>query len=189
MKFLNLKNLFVAFMMILVVAACNPAKKEESTEIAKEANDENFETRKDEKDADFIVDVIAGNYAELKLAELAKNKSTKQEVKDIARMLETDHTKIITELKGYANKKGISIPLEETEDAKKDIDDLDQKIGKDFDDKWCAMLIAKHEKSINKFEERWNKTEDTDLKDWINSTLPTLKSHLEMLQSNKEKVK
>ncbi len=174
----------------LIFSACQPnTKQEDSSETAKAQNDEIFEDRDDEKDAEFIVNAVAANLAEINLAQLAQNKSTDMEVKKMATMLETDHTKVLHSLTGYANSKGISVPTTETDEAMKDKNDLAQMSGKDFDIKWCEQLQENHKKSIRKFESRMNKTEDVALKDLLSSTLPGLKSHLEMLQQHEERMK
>lgn len=190
MKSTHIITMLAVVFITAAITSCNPSKKEEnSVKVAKEANDENLESRKDEKDADFIVEAVAGNYAEIKMAQMALTSATHSEVKNIARTLETAHTKLLTELKGYANKNGISIPLEESEEAKNNMKDLTEKDAKDFDKKWCSLMVNKHEKTISSFEDRWNKTEDPELKDWINKTLPGLKSHLDMLKEHEEKMK
>lgn len=174
-------NAICGLAFLMLIASCG-TKKEDSTEIAEEQNEERFEDRDIEKDADFVVNTVASNYAEIKLAQLAKDKATDAKVKDMADMLEKDHTRILNELKAYANKKGISVPLEESTEAQKDYEQLAEKTGGDFDEKWCETLEDKHEKSINKFEARLDKTEDPELKDWITATLPGLRTHLEMLK-------
>ena len=190
MKLTHITTMVAALFITAAITSCTPSKKDEnSVEVAKEANDENLETRKDEKDADFIVDAVAGNYADIKMAQMALTNSTSAEVKDIARTLEADHTKVLNELKGYAGKNGFAIPMEESEEAKNNMKDLSKKDAKDFDKKWCSLLVNKHEKTISNYEDRWNKTEDAELKDWINKTLPGLKSHLEMLKGHEEKIK
>ncbi len=174
----------------LIFSACQPTKKQEdSSEIAKDQNEEIFEDGDDEKDAEFIVNAVAANLAEINLAQLAQNKSTDMEVKQLATMLETDHTKVLHSLTGYANSKGISVPTTENNEAMKDKDNLVQMSGKEFDMKWCAQLQKNHKKSIRKFESRMSKTEDVALKDLLSSTLPGLKSHLEMLQQHEERMK
>ncbi len=66
----------------LVFSACQPTKKQEdSSEVAKDQNDEIFDDRDDEKDADFIVNAVAANLAEINLAQLAQSKSTDVDVK------------------------------------------------------------------------------------------------------------
>lgn len=184
----NLTSIAVV-LLIACISACQPAnKQEDSAEVAKEANDSTFEDRDDEKDADFVVNTVAANYAEIKLAQLALNKSSDAGVKELATKLEAGHTKILNELKEYANKRGIAVPMEETDEATKDITDLSEKDAKDFDEKWCEVLEDKHEKTINKFESRIDKTEDVELKNWISATLPDLKGHLEMIKQHEEMV-
>lgn len=178
-----------AVLLFAFISACQPSnKQEDSAEVAEEANDSTFSDRDDEKDADFVVNAIAGNYAEIKLAQLALNKSSDAKVKELATKIEADHTKILNELKEYANKRGITVPMEETNDANDDITDLSKKDAKDFDEKWCEALEDKHQKTINSFESRVDKTEDVELKNWIASTLPDLKSHLEMIKQHEEMV-
>lgn len=184
----NLTTIAAALLMACFFA-CQPAKKEDdSAEVAKEANDSTFTDRDDEKDADFVVNTVAANYAEIKLAQLALNKSDDAKVKELATKLEADHTKILNELKQYANKRGIAVPMEETDDATKDINKLSEKDAKDFDEEWCEVLEDKHQKTINKFESRIDKTEDVELKNWMSATLPDLKSHLELIKQHEEAV-
>lgn len=176
------------FCLFMIMSACSPSKKDESVSEAKEHNARNFDDRTDEREADFIVEAVAGNFEELKLAQLAQQKSTHSDVIEIAKMLEEEHELFLTELKGLANKKGIAIPLEETEAAKKDRSALADKSEDDFNKKWCNMLIEKHEKNIDKFESAWKKADDVDLRDWINKTLPALKEHHEHLRQCESKL-
>lgn len=189
MKSITLFKSLTTILILFFAVACGSKKQEDSAEIAKEANDEAIEDRDEEKDADFIVNTIASNYCEVKLAQLALTRSNDPGVKKLAKGLEADHSKIITELKGYAAKNGISVPLEETESDKKDINDLaSESDANKFDEKWCTMLKNKHEKTINKFESRLNKTEDLELKNWINETLPTINGHLDMLNQHEDRL-
>lgn len=190
MKSITAFGTLAAVSLLIFVSACEPNKQKESVEIAKDVNDSVLDDRDEEKDADFIVNVVATNYEEVRLAKLALDRSKDDGVKKIATMLETDHAKIITELKGYATKNGITVPLEETDDAKEEYNDLaSEKEINDFDEKWCDKLADNHEATIDYFEKRLNKTEDVELKNWITSTLPGLKSHLDMLRTNEARLK
>ncbi|MEO8471173.1 MAG: DUF4142 domain-containing protein [Chryseolinea sp.] len=168
--------------------ACQPGKKdmnkESSVEIAKEANDSIFTDRKEEKDADFIVNAIAANYAEIKMAQLARNKSVDDRVKEIASKIETDHTKVSNELKAYADLKGIPVPLEESLGDSKELSDLDKQGVDKFDNDWYKAMESRHRKSISKFEARMKRTEDPDLRALISSTLPAFNSHLKMFEDH-----
>lgn len=191
MKISTISNTISALVLIVCVTACGPKKmqEEDSAEVAKEANDSTLTDRDEEKDADFVVNTVASNYAEIKLAQLARNKSADTKVKELATKIEEDHTKILNELKSYADKHGIVVPMEETEDATTEMNNLAEKDAGDFDEKWCEMLEDNHQETINKFESRIDKTEDVELKNWISSTLPALKGHQEMLKQHEESMK
>ena len=173
---------------VIFFSACQ-SKKEDSSEVAKDANDTAIDDRDEKKDADFIVNAVAGNFAELKLAQLAMRKSSSTSVKSMAAMLEKDHTKVLSELQGYASKRSIVVPSQETSEATRDFEDLEKKDGNEFDKQWCSMLKDKHANSIDLFETRMNKTEDVELKNWISATLPALKHHFTMLEDHKTSMK
>src|SRR5688572_32865083 len=99
MKSITLFKSLTAILILLLAVACGTKKQEDSTEIAKEANDEAIDDRDEEKDADFVVNTIAGNYCEVKLAQLALTRSKDPGVRKMAQGLEADHSKIITDLK------------------------------------------------------------------------------------------
>lgn len=86
----------------VILTSCQPTKEDDSSEIAKEHNEAVLTDRADEKDADFIVNAVAANLSEINLAQLALSKSDNNELKEIAGMLEEDHTKVLNSLKGYA---------------------------------------------------------------------------------------
>lgn len=191
MKSVNKLSAISAAALIAFFTACQPVAKnrDDSAELAKDLNDATLDTRDEEKDADFIVNIIASNHEEIKLAQLALNKSADAEVREIATMLVADHTKIMTELEAYATKNSISFPVEETDEAKKDISKLAEKEVTAFDKEWCGMLKDNHEKTIGRLERRLKRTEDAELKNWITSTLPGLNNHLEVLKKHEDKVK
>ncbi len=179
--------------------ACNEAKREndsdaaydnkDSKEQAEEANDEKFEDNDMENDADFVANTVANNYGEIKFAQLATQNSSNPEVKKMAAMLVTDHTKTLNELKALASSKAITVPVEEDDEARRKTERFSDEAGKDFDKKWCKEMIDRHEESINKFEKRIDKTEDAELKAWLNKTLPTLKSHRDQLEAMHDRMK
>src|SRR5688572_12886964 len=128
-KILTLASLFAIY-------SCNEARREQdqdTNEVAEESNDEKFEDNDMEKDADFVAEAVASNYAEIKLAQLAQERSSNPEVKAVAKLLETEHTKTLNELKTLAQTKAITVPMAEEDEAKNDMQRLRDESGEDFD--------------------------------------------------------
>ncbi len=187
---IHIAKLLVAGTCVMCISAliigCNP--RDNSERIAKKANDKNFETKASEKEADFVVETIVDNFANVRLAQLAKDRSTNKSVKEVAAMIEQDHETLIKELKGFANMRGISIPLEENPNARKKLHELTDADIRSFDEKWCRELTDRHEKTIQKLEKMWKDTSDEELQKWINSALPGLRNNLVKLNSCHEKL-
>lgn len=156
---------------------------------AEDKNDSAMATKAAEKDAQFVVDVVTSNYGELKLAQLAQKKSSNKEIKNVAKMLETDHSAVLNDLKTLASNKGIIIPTEESGQAKDKLKDLSDDKASEFDKEWCETLMDNHKNSISKFENAANDLSDPDLKNFANTVLPKLRMHHDQLMECHKKLK
>jgi putative membrane protein len=201
-----MRKLFVkipfVMLMVLGIACQNERSKEqaeadEQTEeraektqdIAEDANDDKFD-KEVKNDADFVAEQVAASYAEVKLAKLASERSSVPEIKKVAQMLEADHSKSLKELQTLASAKSITVPIDADKDAIKTVEDLrDEKDANDFNEEWCKEMVDHHEKTIDTFEDKLEKTEDPELKTWISQTLPGLRSHLDQLKACHDKLK
>jgi putative membrane protein len=173
----------------LAVGCQDETKPEESKEVAEDKNDAKFKTDSSENKAEFVVEAASGNYAEIKLAQLAEQKSTDKEIKDLAKMLQADHTAALDELKILATSKAISIPTEESDKAKEQLKDLGDDKPADFDKAWVKALMDKHEKTINTYEKELGESKDEDIKAWINKVLPKIRTHHDKLMAINSRVK
>ena len=142
-----------------------------------------------EKDAQFLNDVAASNMAEIKMSQLAQTKGNSQDVKDLGKMLETDHSAVLGEVRSFASNRSANLPAEEKPEAKDMHNTLNAKSGKEFDKDWCGHMIDMHQKSIAKFESAQNDLADADLKTWVSNTLPKLRTHLDRLRECDKKLK
>jgi putative membrane protein len=185
----------LAIAALLAFNSCNESGRgndsnlnEERNKAAAESNTEKF-AGKTQKDADFVYEVIASNYGEIKLSELANQRSRNAQVKQIAEELQSDHTASLNELKTMAQAKAISVPVEEPDASKRKMENIAEESGEDFDKEWCKEMMNMHDHNIDKFEKRLKDTEDPLLKAFINKTLPVLKKHHESLKACNEKLK
>jgi putative membrane protein len=195
----KLKHILLAASVFAMAAACNDTANDKADGTVGSSDTSTSGTATDtsnrtgtalaEKDAQFLMDVAASNMAEIKMAQLAQNKGNSQDVKDIAKMLETDHSAVLSEVRSFSSNRSVTLPAEEKADAKDHYNTLNGKTGKEFDKDWCEHMIDGHKKSIAKFESAQTDLNDADLKTWVSNTLPKLRTHLDKLNECNKKLK
>ena len=156
---------------------------------AENSNDSALSSKQAEKNAQFVVDVVGSNYGEVKLAKLAQQKASNSELKDVAKMLEADHNAVLNDLKHLASTKGITVPTEESGDAKDKLKELTDEKTSEFDKEWCETLMDTHKASITKFENAANDLSDPDIRNFVNAVLPKLRIHHDKLMECHKKLK
>lgn len=136
----------------------------------------------DRSDRQFVTKAATGGLLEVKLGELAQQKASASDVKQFGQKMVDDHGKANDELKQLAQQKRIEVPSELTGEAKEHYDKFAKLSGNDFDQKYVAMMVRDHKEDIADFEKEAKNGNDPDAKAWAAKTLPTLKSHREMIQ-------
>lgn len=172
-------------------AGCNNAeqKQPESKEVAEDKNDAKFNSDSSEHNAQFVVDAANGNLAEIRMAELAQQKSSNKDIKEIAKMLQDDHTAALNDLKILASNKSISIPADVTDDTRQKLQKLTDEKPAAFDKEWTDRLMEKHEKTISDYEAALGTVTDQDIKNWINTVLPKIRTHHDKLMALNSRLK
>jgi putative membrane protein len=66
---------------------------------------------------------------------------------------------------------------------------LSKKAPGDFDKSYIEDMVKYHEKDIKLFEDASKNLKDTELKAFVDKTLPTLRNHLDHAKSVKDKLK
>jgi len=129
-------------------------------------------------DAGFVAEAMKGNNSEVAMGEMAQQMGQSQTVKDFGKMLATDHAAANDQLKALATKAGLPLTDDLTDEAKAGSAKLKALSGDAFDKEFKAMAVANHEKDIAKYEAQ-AKSPARDTAAYANTTLPTLKKHLE----------
>ncbi len=193
------KLLFSALLAsaFLTFQSCSD-KPKDSTEVAEESNEAKVdsgmtsvggESEGDKTDAtDFAMKAAEGSMFEIEAGKLAQQKGTNPMVKEMAAMIVADHTKASDELMALAKTKNITLPTALSQDKMDKIKDLNEKSGKDFDEKFIDMMEDDHEKDVKMFRKASEDLEDSELKTWAGATLPTLEKHLSMVKDGDEKM-
>ena len=134
-------------------------------------------------DSSFVLNAGTQNEDEMKLLQAGIDKGTSAELKAHAKMMLADHKKLGTEVKAYAAKKKYSTFSSSDSKASDEMSDLNKnKAGKEWDKAWTDKLVDGHEKTISLFEKNQGNVKDSTLSGMITKALPTLHSHLTMVQ-------
>jgi len=143
----------------------------------------------DKSTSEFMTKVADVGMTEVKLGRIAQDKGMNPRIKDFGAMMVKDHTAASDELKDLASRKNVTLPESVSNDHQKKIDDLDKKSGKDFDRAYINAMVEGHQSAVNDFEKASKNTKDSDVKAWVDKTLPTLKMHLDSARAIKKGMK
>jgi putative membrane protein len=132
-------------------------------------------------DRSFATKAAAAGTAEIADAQIALKNSSRQDVKDFAQRMVTDHTKANDQLKSIASSEGITLPSGESAADQKKTDALQKLNGAAFDRKYIQGQRTAHKQAVALFTKESKSGKDSQLKSFANQTLPTLEDHLKMI--------
>src|SRR5579872_6417127 len=133
-------------------------------------------------DQDFAVNTANANMTEIQAGQMAEQKGGDKSVKDYGKMMVRDHTEAGEKLKAIADSKNITLPAAINSDMQKSLDDLQAKSGKDVDKSYIKRRVSDHKKVISAFEDESKNGSDADIRGFADSTLHTLRHHLDEAQ-------
>lgn len=175
-----------AICLMTIGVSCNDPK--DSKEVAEDINKENFD-RKEAKDADRLVEAYSSNLLEIELGKQATIRATTSEVKKLGEMLVDAHSKMNSDIKTLAEKKGVVLATDLTDDQKKDVEKMNEKKGMDYDKTFVDKMKSKHENAIDFYEKASNKCEDTEIKVWAAMNVAEVRTHLDMVLMTQDAIK
>src|ERR1043166_7328017 len=144
-------------------------------------------TQMSSEDQNFVQKAAIGGLAEVSLGQQVSPKAKNADAKKIADKMVTDHSKANDELKQLASSKGITLPTDTDQEHK----DAAQKVmsAKNVDKAYMDEMVKDHDKDVKEFEDASKSAKDSDLKAWIDKTLPVLKEHQKMAHDINGKLK
>ena len=131
-------------------------------------------------DSTFMNHAAADGLAEIRMGELALQKSSSPDVKKVARRIVADHTKANAELGKVAQAHQVALPRAPGEDAQNTAETLRAQDGAAFDRAWAAAMVQDHQKAVASFSAEAMNADADDVKAFARQTLPTLRTHLEL---------
>lgn len=172
------KNILPAIVLALVLSAsCQENKPVENVAQASVSQKDKKMTA--EK---FTKKAFIGNKAEVQLGELAQKKASSSKVKEFGQMMIDDHGQANEELTALAESQNIQLPDTLSSEIKKNMQSLKNKSGKQFDQAYMEMMVKDHKKDVEFYQQACAELENTELKNYATSTLPTLQKHLKRAQ-------
>jgi putative membrane protein len=192
MKMFHKTKLFCLLTGILATGtACNwrAGQDPDPVKVAEKQNETALDDKGSDlqKDARFLVEAADINLSEIRLGQLAQQKSTTDHVQELGRLMENDHSACQEELRSVAARKSITLPDAPSKKSQDAYKELSEKSGKDFDKKFCDMMVEGHKGAIDLFEKASTGCKDADVKAWALTMLPRLRVHLDHANSCKDK--
>jgi putative membrane protein len=158
--------------------SCNSKKPENSKEIAEDHLESKFVEKSNEKDAQFLINASEIDMEEINLGKLAQAKGNSNHVKELGKMMETEHSKSLILLTALAKLKMITIPTATSDKVNKAYKVLDKKSGNDFGKAYSEMMLNGHRNAISMFEKASEESADMEIKTYAAEMLPGLRNNL-----------
>jgi putative membrane protein len=136
-------------------------------------------------DKKFAMMVAQTDLAEIELGNMALQKSSDSQVKQLAQKIVDDHTKTSTAMKEIATKKGLTVPTEPDAKHKALATKLQAQSGKDFDKAFLKANSQDHHKVVSAFQKESNSGKDPDIKQFATQFLPAIQEHTTMIDQAK----
>jgi putative membrane protein len=131
----------------------------------------------------FVTKAAKGNFAEVELGKLASQKSHNADVKAFGEQMVTDHSKANDNLKPIADSNGVQWPTKLTGEPQALYDKLSSLPGAAFDKTYIHAMVEDHMKDAKAYELESGKVKDSQLKSYVDQTLPVVQQHLSHIQS------
>jgi putative membrane protein len=142
----------------------------------------------EQEDMEFATEAAQGGLKEVKFGELAQQQATRDEVKQFGQRMVEDHDKANDQLKQIAQKKGIELPQQLSDEDQQKYAELQKKSGDEFDQAYTDEMVSDHEKDVDEFQQYVDEGKDPDLTRFAEQNLPMLKQHLQLAQQTEEQV-
>ena len=133
-------------------------------------------------DRQFMITAARTDMIEAHEGQIAADRATQSDVKDLAKALINDHTQDYEQLTILATKTGVKIP--KGINAAKDpaIAQLNHLKGAGFDRQFAKDEIVDHRRAVAAFKRESEHGKDPDVKAYATQTLPTLEKHLQLAE-------
>lgn len=131
-------------------------------------------------DAEFIRDVDAGHFLEIRLGRLAKEKGRDPAVKRFGEQMEKDHEALLKEWSNMAAKNGMKRESGMGPNHRVKLERLEKISDRAFDRAYMTLMIQNHQDYLNYWRKEGRAARSAPVRQLVNQGIPTLEEHMEM---------
>ena len=131
-------------------------------------------------DAEFIRDVDASHFLQVRLGRLAQQKGRDAEVKRFGKKMEDDHSAFQKEWSNMASRNGMNFKSGMGPEHRADLEQLEKTSGKKFDRAYMTLMIQNHNGYLNYWRKEGRAARSAPVRQLVEAGLPTLEEHLDM---------
>ena len=178
---------YIILALLSFVVFCNVnCKTSKTTDSVHKATSKNDSIQSIDSDvADFLVKIADARMMGKKEGQLAVQKGTTPEIVSYGKLMIKDQEFLLQKIKKLASDRNISLPAEISNDKKDGLEDLNDKTGEGFDEKFIKMMRIDHERDIKYFEKS-TELKDKAVTDFSKKYLTMIQSHLDKLNELKD---
>ena len=129
-------------------------------------------------DRRFMEKVARDCMAEVQMGQLAKDRGLREEVKEFANRMVTDHSAVNDALQSLAAAKGVALPSQIARKDQRAMDKLGRALGPDFDRAYMGHIVSDHAKDVAAFRREAENGKDADVRNFAASKIATLEDHM-----------
>lgn len=153
-------------------------QEQDAVKKANEVNNKNSDKGLlDEDVAEFLVKSADARMMDSQEGKLATQKGTTASIRKYGKWMMKDQSILLKEIKKLAAKRKIALPKSISDKKENGRENLAEKSGNDFDEKFIKMMIIDHERDIKLFEKAVE-FDDIQVSAFARKYLPTIQAHL-----------
>lgn len=167
--------------MIFALVACGPGENDS----VRQAHEQNINSAISEDISEFMTQAADARMMNIEQAKLAIEKGTTPAIRQYGQLMITDQNQMLKDLRMLAASKNIVLPNSLSNKKADGLEDLREKNGEEFDEKFINMMTIDHRRDVDEFDDA-TELKDDDVRRFAERYLPVVEAHLEQIQELKD---
>jgi putative membrane protein len=177
-----MKKLSIILLSAVAVLVTSCGSDNDSVKVAHQTN---LNSSIDERISKFMTEAADARMMDIEEGKVVMEKGTNDLVKNYAQQLIDDNTKLLKELRALAGQKNIALPTTLSNDKADALNDLREKEGDDFNEKFIKMIQRDHKRDLDKFEDAAD-FNDRDIQQFAQRHVSLFEKHLSQIDQVEE---